>query len=101
MKTLNWIGEDTLPVWVKPRAAHNQVIGLRQGALHVQLKAPPVEGKANEALVRFLAEVLDLRPWQVEIVSGLKSRRKVVRFAEVAPEVLHRRVQELLRSSAP
>ncbi len=98
LKALNWLGENSFPVWVKPRAGRNQVLGLREGALHVSLTAPPVENKANEALVRFLAEVLALRPRQVEIVSGEHSRHKIVRVGDVPPEELRRRMDEVLRS---
>jgi len=97
MKTLNWVGEDAFPVWVKPRAGRDQVIGLREGALHVALKAPPVEGRANEALLRFLAEVLEVRPGQVALVSGERSRHKVVRISGLAPEELRRRLEAVLR----
>lgn len=97
MKALNWLGDDAFPVWVKPRAGRNRVIGLREGALHVALNAPPVEGRANEALVRFLAEVLEVRQSQVEIVSGERSRHKVVRIAGLAPEELRRRLGKVLQ----
>jgi len=86
-------------VWVKPRARRDQVIGLREGALHVSLSAPPVEGRANEALVRFLADVLDVRRWQVEIVSGLRSRHKIVRVTDIAPVELRGRLEEIARSA--
>jgi uncharacterized protein (TIGR00251 family) len=96
MKPLNWIGDNAFAVWVKPRARRNKVVGIREGALHVALTAPPVEGKANEALVRFLAKLLDIRQRQVEIVSGAHSRHKIIRISEVGPEELHRRVAQLL-----
>ena len=86
-------------MWVKPRARRDQVIGLREGALHVSLSAPPVEGRANEALVRFLADVLDVRRWQVEIVSGLRSRHKIVRVTDIAPVELRGRLEEIARSA--
>ncbi|MGB9722359.1 MAG: DUF167 domain-containing protein [Chloroflexia bacterium] len=97
MKALNWLGEDTFPVWVKPRAGRSQVLGLREGALHIALNAPPVEGRANEALVGFLAEVLGVRRAQVTILSGERSRHKVVRVAGLAAEELRQRLEEVLR----
>ena len=96
MKPLNWVSDNAVAVWVKPRAGRNQVVGTREGALHVALTAPPVEGKANEALVRFLAEVLDVRPRQVEIVAGEHSRHKIVRIVDLAPDELRRRVDAAL-----
>ena len=96
VKPLNWIGDNSFPVWVKPRARRNQVVGIREGALHVALTAPPVEGKANEALVKFLASVLEIRQNQVEIISGERSRCKIVRINGVVPAELHRRVEAVL-----
>ncbi len=96
MKALNWLGDDTFPVWVKPRARRDQVIGLREGALHVALSAPPVEGRANEALVRFLSKVLGVGRSQVAIVSGEHSRHKVVRIGGLSPEELRRRLGKIL-----
>jgi len=101
VKALNWLREDTFPVWVKPQARKNQVVGLREGALHIQLTAPPVEGKANEALVSFLADLLGVRRRQVEIVSGERSRHKVVRISEVTGEELRRKMEEVLRLASP
>lgn len=92
MKALHWIGEDAFAVWVKPRAARNQVVGIREGALHVALTAPPVEGKANDFLVRFLADLLGVRQRQVEIVSGERSRSKVVRIKGLTAAELRARL---------
>jgi len=100
MKSLKWIGDNGFAVWVKPRARRNKVVGLREGALHVALTAPPVEGKANDALIRFLAKLLDIRQRQVEIVAGARSRHKIVRISEIAPKELHQRIGQVLASLA-
>jgi uncharacterized protein (TIGR00251 family) len=92
MKALNWIGGNTFAVWVKPRSSRNQVVGIREGALHVALAAPPVEGRANEALVKYLADLLDVHQSQVEIIAGQRSRQKVIRISGLAPDELRRRV---------
>ncbi len=65
--------------WVKavPRSGSNSM-KLTPGGLTVKLKSPPVDGKANEDLRRFLASALGLRPGAVSIVSGETSRRKKV-----------------------
>jgi uncharacterized protein (TIGR00251 family) len=65
-----------IDVRVIPRAKRNEFAGERDGALVVRLAAPPVEGSANEALVAFLAEALDLPRRNIRIVSGERSRRK-------------------------
>jgi uncharacterized protein (TIGR00251 family) len=66
-------------VRVVPRAKCNQVAGVEGNALKVRLTAPPVEGKANEALVRFLADALGVRRGDVSIVAGERARQKVIR----------------------
>lgn len=95
-KTLSWPGGNTLAVWVKARAGRDAILGLREGALHIALAASPVEERANEALVRFLARVLGVRPRQVELVGGRHSRHKLVRIVDIDPDELRRRVEEAL-----
>jgi uncharacterized protein (TIGR00251 family) len=71
----------TLRVRVQPRASKNALGGEREGALVVRLKAPPVEGAANEALARFLGKTLGVAPSAVRVVSGSSGRNKVVSVA--------------------
>jgi hypothetical protein len=73
----------TLRVRVQPRAGKDEIAGVRQGALVVRLKAPPVDGAANEALARFLAKVLGVAPSTVRIVRGGAGRDKLVALAGV------------------
>ena len=70
-------------VRVIPRAARSQIAGMRDDALLVRLNAPPVDGAANEELIRVLAAVLGIPRRNVEIVSGHRSRTKRVRIAGV------------------
>jgi len=71
-------GGITLRVRVQPRAARDGLFGEREGALVVRLTAPPVEGAANEALVRFLGKALGVAPSAVRVVAGATGRNKVV-----------------------
>lgn len=71
----------TLHVYVQPRAGRSRLVGPYDGMVKVALAAPPVDGKANAALVRWLASTLDVPRREVRIISGLSSRRKVVRVA--------------------
>ena len=70
----------TLTVRVVPRAAREGIAGYEGGVLRIRLCAPPVEGKANEALVRFMAKALGLPRKSVTIASGEKGRNKIVRI---------------------
>jgi len=69
----------TLAVRVQPRARRNAIIGEFGEALKIALTAPPIDGRANEACVEFLAQVLKLPRSSVTIISGQGSRNKVVR----------------------
>jgi len=75
-----------LKVHVLPRGSKNKVTGRREGALCVKLTAPPVENAANKALIEFIADLLEVRKSQVEIVSGHKSREKTLRITGIRQE---------------
>ena len=73
---------------MQPRASRNALAGLHDGALRVRLTAPPVEGAANEALVRFIAESLGLPRRQVTVVLGTSGRRKILEIEGATREQL-------------
>lgn len=76
-------GGCTFRVHVAPRSHRDAVVGLHGDALKVRLKAPPVEGQANQALQSLLADLLGVSRDDVEIVAGHTSRSKTVRVAGV------------------
>lgn len=67
-----------MDVRVIPRAGRTQLAGERDGRLLVRLAAPPVEGAANDALIVFLAEILDVPRRAIRIVAGERGRQKRV-----------------------
>jgi hypothetical protein len=73
----------TLRVRVQPRASRDALGGERQGALVVRLTAPPVDGRANEALARILADTLGVAPSAVRLVRGESGRDKLVSIAGI------------------
>ncbi len=79
---MEWIRETVkgllLPVRAVPRASKNEIQGIHGDALKVRLQAPPVEGKANQALIRFLSEALDISRSQLSIAAGETGRNKSV-----------------------
>jgi uncharacterized protein (TIGR00251 family) len=79
-----------IEVRVQPRASRNEIAGIREGVLRVRLQAPPVDGAANEALVRFLADEFGVPARAVRIVSGFGSRNKIVEVEAVALPALDR-----------
>ncbi len=70
----------TLSVRIQPRASKNDMSLMEGGKLKIRLTAPPVDGAANEALVKFLADRFDVGRSQVEIVSGHTAREKIIRI---------------------
>lgn len=77
-------------VRVQPRASKDEIVGVQNGALRVRLRAPPVDGAANEALIDFLADELGVSRRLVQIVSGFGSRNKSVEVDSSARGALDR-----------
>ena len=81
-------GGATLSLHVQPGAKKSECAGLHGEALKIRLAAPPVDGKANEALLRFLAQRLAIPRQQISLKSGQTSRQKVVEIESVTAERL-------------
>lgn len=75
-------------VRLQPRASRNEFAGLHGSALRIRVTAPPVDGLANEALMDFLSQALEIPRRNVCIVSGFTSRTKVVEISEVNLETI-------------
>jgi len=84
---MSWIAPHAngvmLTLRIVPRASKNEVSGEMAGALKIRLQAPPVEGKANRALIDFLADTLDVPRSAIDIVSGETGRNKRVLITSV------------------
>jgi uncharacterized protein (TIGR00251 family) len=87
----------TFAVRVQPRARRNLVVGELGDALKIALTSPPVDGRANEACIEFLAELLAIPRSSVSIVSGQSSRNKVIRIAGCTAAYIRDRLQPLIR----
>ena len=71
---------------VVPNAKRNEIVGEYDACLKIRIHAPPVDGAANEALIRWLVSVLKVRKSQISIDKGCTSRRKVVLIESVDRE---------------
>ena len=79
----------TVSVRVHPGARRNAVSGIHDGAVKISLTTPPVDGRANETLITFVAELLGLPRGRVSLVAGMTSRTKVLRVTgKSAAEVM-------------
>lgn len=77
-----------LAVQIAPNAKKTEVIAVTDDALRIRLHAQPIDGKANEALIRFVADTLDVPKSAVQITHGFTSKRKLleVRASGLTPE---------------
>ena len=75
----------TFSVRVQPRASQSALAGEMDGALKLRVAAPPVDGAANEELIRWLAKFFSVPRAQVTIISGETAKQKIVRVSGVAP----------------
>lgn len=89
-------GSVILTLHIQPGAKKTEIAGLHGEALKIRLAAPPVDGKANAALIAFLAKACGVSKSSVELVSGDTSRAKRVRVSGVDPAT----VEALAASSA-
>ncbi len=81
-----------LRIYLQPRSAKNEIVGPYRDGMKVRVTAPPTEGKANEALIRFLAKELGVAPSSVEIIRGHRSREKILRIGAPLDEQTKKRL---------
>jgi hypothetical protein len=82
MSWYRWHGDDLeVALRIQPRAAKDAFIGAEGDYYRVSIQAPPVEGKANQALRRFIAEAFGVAPSRVTLIAGEQARYKRVRIA--------------------
>jgi uncharacterized protein (TIGR00251 family) len=81
----DWLHQDgdgvILSLHIQPGAKKTEIVGLHGDALKIRLAAPPVDGKANAALVAFIAAKLGAGRTAIEVISGLTARAKRVRVS--------------------
>jgi uncharacterized protein (TIGR00251 family) len=71
----------TLPVRVHPGAKRNEITGTHDGAVKISLTTPPTDGRANDALIAFLAAFLKVPRASITLLTGATSRSKTLRIA--------------------
>jgi uncharacterized protein len=86
----------TFAVKVRPRARENAVIGELGDAIKVSITAAPVDGKANEACIELLADLLKVPRSSITIASGQNSRNKVIRLNGISAQELRKRLAAVM-----
>lgn len=87
-------GDLLLNVYIQPKASRDQIVGLHGDELKVAITAPPVDGKANAHLSKYLAKTFKVPKSDVYIIKGELGRHKQIRI--VAPKLIPPEVSELL-----
>ena len=82
----------TFAVRIHPRAKKNAITGEFGDALKISLTAPPIDSRANDACIAFLAELLNLPRSSITITSGQSSRNKVIHVAGISADELRKRL---------
>ena len=86
-----------IAVRIIPRARTNEISTIMQdGTIKIKLTAPPVGGKANEALIEFLSEMLGIPKTRFEIVTGSTNRNKLVAIEGIDAETLQKQLIDLI-----
>lgn len=87
-----------ISVRVIPRSSRNEVIEIQSdGTVRIRLTAPPVDGKANDGLIDFLAEILEVPRSAVEIISGMTGHSKLVSIIGRSPDEVTKRLMDLIQ----
>ncbi len=89
-----------LTIRVTPRARKTEIGELMSdGTLRIRVQQPPVEGKANKALIKFLADILDVRKNRIEIVAGDRGLDKIVSILDLTAQEVQRRIEAQMEAN--
>ena len=92
MKTASWLTEHpdgvVITLRATPRGKRTEIIGVVDGALRIRVQAPPVDGKANKVLIKFLAKQLGCPSSAISIVGGQTARHKRLHIAGISASEL-------------
>jgi uncharacterized protein (TIGR00251 family) len=86
------VKETLVKVYLQPKSSKNEVVGPYRDGIKVKVTAPPVEGKANESLIRFLARECRISPSSIEMIKGHHAREKILKIAGNIDQELLKRI---------
>ncbi len=93
-------GRAMLNIYVQPRASRLGFVGMHDGCLKLAIPSPPVDDKANKAVVEFLADFLGISPKEIHLRCGRKSRRKQLIIGALGEKDLRQRIEKILAIDA-
>lgn len=80
-------------VRVQPRSAQNKISGEIDGALKIKLTAPPVEGEANQELIKYLAKLLQISKSKISLIQGNTGRNKIIQIEDISKDYLLKKLE--------
>ena len=87
-----------LAIKVQPKASKDEIAGiLDDGTIKIRLTAPPADGKANKALIKFLSKLIGVPASKIDIVAGEKGRKKLVSILDKDAKFVHKKIVENLK----
>lgn len=88
-------GQAIIVVQVQPNASQNKVARFKDGVLHLKIAAPPVKGKANQELIKFLSNILGVGKDNLTIEKGMTSQRKVIAINRLTQDQVMGQIKNL------
>jgi len=81
---------------IQPRSGRDRISGVHDGAIKIHLTAPPVDGAANKACIKFVASAFGVSPSRVTLVSGQTGRNKILRIEGLAEREFSEKISQLI-----
>ncbi|MDD2404677.1 MAG: DUF167 family protein [Victivallaceae bacterium] len=77
-----------IPCWIQPKSSRDSIVGIQGDAIKISITAPPVDGKANACLCKYLAKIAGVSKSSVRLISGQASRRKLFQIDNISKQQL-------------
>lgn len=87
-----------LAIKVVPKASKSEIVGWEGAALKIRIKAVPEKGEANEELIDFLSETLDIPKSHISLVGGKTSRNKKVKLDGISSDAFQAKIKAILKN---
>jgi uncharacterized protein (TIGR00251 family) len=84
-----------ISIRVQPGASRDSITGIREGSLAIKLCSPPVDGRANDALIKFISRKVGVPPSSIQIIQGIKNRKKVLSVPGVSADEIENALSPL------
>ena len=89
------LDKSVIKIKLIPRASRNEIVGIMDdGTIKIKITAPPVEGQANQAVIKYLAEMLKISTVNIEIISGKTSHNKLISIIGIKQEIVNKLFQK-------